>query len=90
MGVQSPHGTCYIGSMASTTFRLTGRTHYAKHRLDGHWAEHTLSFTPDDATGTVTLDSEVDGHHAYTKEVTRETARDLWRRLSQQGYRRLG
>lgn len=71
------------------TYRLIGRTHYQKHAIDGYGVEHVLSFTPDDKTDTVTLESELDGFHTYTKEVTRQSARELWQHMVRQGYRRL-
>ena len=79
----------YTRPMSNVTFWLGNRVNYEKYDLDGRGTEHMLSFTPDDKTDTVILTSEVEGHHMYTKEVTREGARELWRRLTKAGYRRI-
>lgn len=88
-GVQTPDRTVYTCLMSNTTFRLANMVNYEKYDLDGRGVEHVVSFTPDDKTDTVTLTSEMEGYHMYTKEMTREGAREAWRRLIKMGYRRI-
>lgn len=75
--------------MDCRTFKLLGRTQYEKHIINDVHAEHVLSFTPDALTGTVTVESELDGCRIFTKEVTLDTARKLWRRMVRSGYRKV-
>ena len=71
------------------TFKLAGRTQYEKHIINDVCAEHVLSFTPDVSTGTVTIESELDGCRIFTKEVVFDVARDLWKRMVRNGYRKV-